>query len=164
MPKSKINEKIESLKAKINEINRQVREESQILLNEGFTEVFAKYPKLISFSWNQYTPYFNDGDECIFRVNVDSLIPEFTDEPAENHDYEYEKGDSKWDSKSKKYVGLEVSDGKKLNNEAYDELYEIISAIDGDTMKTTYGNHITVTISKNEDGSIEASTDDYNHD
>src|ERR1700742_4531811 len=112
MPKSKIKEKIEALKVKVNELNRQVREESKTLLNEGFTEIFANYPKLISFSWNQYTPYFNDGDECIFSVNVDSLIPEFTDEPAENHDYEYEKGDSKWDSKARKRIYVEVSEDK----------------------------------------------------
>lgn len=24
---------------------------------------------IVSFSWSQYTPYFNDGDPCVFRVN-----------------------------------------------------------------------------------------------
>ena len=95
MAKGKTEEKIEALKAKVAELNKQVREESQRLLNEGFAEIFEKYPKLLSFSWNQYTPYFNDGDECTFRVNVYSLIPDFTDESAEDHDYEYSKGDWK---------------------------------------------------------------------
>jgi len=161
---AKTNEKIEALKAKVAELNKQVREESQRLLNEGFTEVFEKYPKLLSFSWNQYTPYFNDGDECTFSVNTDSLIPDFTDESAEDHDYEYSKGDSIWNTKTKKYDHAPLSDEKKLNNEAYDELVEIVNAIDDDTMKATYGNHITVTVSKNEDGTLKTSTDDYEHD
>jgi len=161
---AKTNEKIEALKAKVAELNKQVREESQRLLNEGFTEVFEKYPKLLSFSWNQYTPYFNDGDECTFSVNTDSLIPDFTDESAEDHNYEYSKGDCEWNSKTKKYDYFPLSDEKKLNNEAYDELVEIVNAIDDDTMKATYGNHITVTVSKNEDGTLKTSTDDYEHD
>ena len=161
---AKTNEKIEALKAKVAELNKQVREESQRLLNEGFTEVFEKYPKLLSFSWNQYTPYFNDGDECTFHVNTDSLIPDFTDESAEDHDYDYSKGDRVWNKKTHQYDDLPVSDEKKSNNEAYDELYAIVSAIDDDTMKATYGNHITVTVSKNEDGTLKTSTDDYEHD
>jgi len=164
MAKVKTNEKIEALKAKVAELHKQVREESQRLLNEGFTEVFAKYPKLLSFSWNQYTPYFNDGDECTFRVNTDSLIPDFTDESAEDHDYEYNTGESVWNPKTKKYEDLPITDEKKLNNEAYKELVEIVEAIDDDTMKATYGNHITVTVSKNEDGTLKTSTEDYEHD
>jgi hypothetical protein len=164
MAKGKTEEKIEALKAKVAELNKQVREESQRLLNEGFAEIFEKYPKLLSFSWNQYTPYFNDGDECTFRVNVYSLIPDFTDESAEDHDYEYSKGDCEWNSKTKKYDYSPLSDEKKLNNEAYDELVEIVNAIDDDTMKATYGNHITVTVSKNEDGTLKTSTDYYEHD
>lgn len=164
MSKLKTKEKIEALKAKVAELNKQVREESQRLLNEGFAEVFAKYPKLISFSWNQYTPYFNDGDECTFRVNTDSLIPDFTDESAEDHDYEYSTGDSLWNSKTHEYEDVPISNEKKLNNETFEEIYAIVNTIDDDTMKATYGNHITVTVSKNEDGSLKTSTDDYDHD
>lgn len=164
MSKLKTNEKIEALKTKVAELNKQVREESQRLLNEGFAEVFAKYPKLISFSWNQYTPYFNDGDECTFRVNTDSLLPSFTDESAEDHDYEYSTGDCTWNPKTKQYDYETISDEKKLNNETFEEICAIVNAIDDDTMKATYGNHITVTVSKNEDGSLKTSTDDYEHD
>lgn len=158
------NDKIEALKAKVAELNKQVRDESQRLLNEGFADIFAKYPKLIGFSWNQYTPYFNDGDECTFRVNTDGLIPDFTDESAEESDYEYNTGDSTWNQTTKRYESVPVSKEKKLNNAAYKEICYLINAIDDDTMKATYGNHITVTVSKNEDGSIVSLTEDYDHD
>ncbi len=34
-------------------------------------EVFQKNPRLLSFSWRQYIPSFNDGDACTFTVNTD---------------------------------------------------------------------------------------------
>jgi hypothetical protein len=160
------NEKIEALNAKVAELNKQVREESQRLLNDGFVEVFAKYPKLISFKWHQYTPYFNDGDMCTFRVNPNSLIPDFTDESAEDYDYEYEKKDSelvivngKWMSKPRK-----VSEEKALNNEAFDELYEIIDGIDDATMLAVYGDHAEITISKKKDGTLKVEIEETEHD
>lgn len=30
--------------------------------------LFAKYPGLESFGWTQYTPYFMDGDPCVFGI------------------------------------------------------------------------------------------------
>jgi hypothetical protein len=164
MPRNKFsNEAITALQSKVAELNKQIREESQNLLNVEFTKVFEKYPKLNSFTWNQYTPYFNDGDECTFHVNPDSLIPDFSDESGEDHDYEYDKGDSKWDKVSKKYIDLPVSDEKKLNNEAYDEIYSTIAAIDNDTMKAIYGDHVEVTVSKKADGSLKVATEEHEH-
>jgi hypothetical protein len=164
--KTVTNEALTALRTRVEELNKQIREESQSLLNLEFTKVFEKYPKLLNFSWSQYTPYFNDGEECIFHVNTDSLIPDFTDESAEDHDYEYAKKDSeyvtingKWQSRE-----LEVSDEKKLNNEAFDNLYEIVSAIDDQTMKVIYGDHVRVTISKTEGGLLKVETKDYAHD
>lgn len=40
-------------------------------VNISVKALFGKYPDLISFSWTQYTPYFNDGDECVFSVYAD---------------------------------------------------------------------------------------------
>ena len=32
--------------------------------------LFDKYPELKSFAWTQYTPYFMDGDPCVFSADV----------------------------------------------------------------------------------------------
>lgn len=34
--------------------------------------IFDEFPDLESVGWYQYTPYFNDGDTCIFKAMVDS--------------------------------------------------------------------------------------------
>lgn len=31
-------------------------------------QLFSKHPYLKVIQWSQYTPYFNDGDECVFGV------------------------------------------------------------------------------------------------
>lgn len=54
-------------------------------LKEGFQEIFNTYPKLQKFSWNQYTPYFNDGDQCRFSVYDYISI---NDEDGENEEWE----------------------------------------------------------------------------
>lgn len=45
-----------------------MKEEAQNHLKESSKEVFKKFPDLKSFAWTQYTPYFNDGDVCVFEV------------------------------------------------------------------------------------------------
>lgn len=37
-------------------------------LNVLATEIFKNIPQLKAISWIQYTPYFNDGDECRFSI------------------------------------------------------------------------------------------------
>ena len=162
----KTNPALAALKNRVEELNKQIREESQKLLNVEFVKVFEKFPKLISFSWPQYTPYFADGDECIFHVNPDGLIPDFTDESAEDSDFEYEKKDSEFVNVGGKWqtTKLKVSPEKALNNAAYDEIYKIISSIDDQTMKAIYGDHVKVSITKNKNGELTTSTEDYEHD
>jgi hypothetical protein len=31
--------------------------------------VFSEFPKINTITWTQYSPFFNDGTECIFNVN-----------------------------------------------------------------------------------------------
>ena len=44
------------------------RKSLQELFKKGLQEVFDEFPDIEFISWTQYTPYFNDGDECTFRV------------------------------------------------------------------------------------------------
>lgn len=67
----------------------QVREE----IGKEFKRIFTENPRLKCISWTQYTPYFNDGDPCIFRKNdfsFSSFVPEETyyDEVEEGGFYE----------------------------------------------------------------------------
>lgn len=49
-------------------------------LRATFSGIFDQLPDLRAVSWLQYTPYFNDGDECVFSVHS----PQFTNATPEN--------------------------------------------------------------------------------
>lgn len=69
---STVEERREALKAKLEAFEEKQKEliQDQIeIIGDEFKELFARYPKLQSFEWTQYTPYFNDGEACIFGVN-----------------------------------------------------------------------------------------------
>ena len=62
---SKLNDIIE----KYSEAKNAFQTEAPGLLKEEFKEFFKKVPEVKVIKWAQYTPYFNDGDACIFGVN-----------------------------------------------------------------------------------------------
>jgi hypothetical protein len=47
----------------------KLKNEGEAAMKEAFKEVFDKHPCIDSVYWTQYTPYFNDGDPCYFRMN-----------------------------------------------------------------------------------------------
>jgi hypothetical protein len=62
---------LSSLKKKMADIQKKIDTEGKKFLAKAFKDVFKDFPILEKFSWNQYTPYFNDGDSCEFYANTD---------------------------------------------------------------------------------------------
>lgn len=62
---------IESLMDSMNKEMEKIRSVYQEKMQGVFKDVFKSYfdscPEVTVFSWRQYTPYFNDGEECTFR-------------------------------------------------------------------------------------------------
>src|ERR1700674_1049946 len=59
-----------SLQEQIAKLQEQTKEAAKILIRDGLKNIFDKYPSIENISWTQYTPYFNDGDPCVFRVGA----------------------------------------------------------------------------------------------
>lgn len=113
--------------------------------------------KVIEFiQWNQYTPYFNDGDECTFSSNTEDLSVNGIDE------YDDDQGPLTV-LRKRVWVG-----GKWINNESVDEnevailegLKKFLSSIPDEFYKDLFGDHVTVKVYK--DGKIE--TEEFRHD
>jgi hypothetical protein len=66
----------------------QFTEKATNALRAAFAKFFENNPQIQQIGWTQYTPYFNDGDECIFGVNDMSFITDSVEdqELAENED------------------------------------------------------------------------------
>jgi hypothetical protein len=52
--------------------NTYIENGSEILVNY-IKSIMLEYPEVKSIYWNQYAPYFNDGEACTFSVNDYSL-------------------------------------------------------------------------------------------
>lgn len=64
-----LTENINKLLEDQKQIQTKFQEECKVLLNELVKGYFEKYPNLKVIQWNQYAPYFNDGDACVFHAN-----------------------------------------------------------------------------------------------
>jgi hypothetical protein len=86
---------------------------AKTLLADAAKKIFSDHPELEAFKWTQYTPYFNDGDECTF---------------SRHDDYELKLKGSEEFQDEYSLEGQEVLIGeiRKAFNEVEDEDYEIV--------------------------------------
>jgi len=84
--------------------------------------VFDLHPELTKFSWTQYTPYFNDGDECVFGAHID--YPYLNDEEEE------------------------IWGDEHPLLEANKSVVSFLSEFDEDDYKEMFGDHCRVTVTR----------------
>jgi hypothetical protein len=69
---SKEYDEIQAMKAKVmqmrDEYLARMKEDGQKIVIAAFEQAKARCPLLGGITWTQYTPYFNDGSPCVFRV------------------------------------------------------------------------------------------------
>lgn len=65
---SVLKDKLKVASEKIDEQRKVQLAENKKLFMEAVNELFDEHKELMGIRWRQYTPYFNDGDTCVFRV------------------------------------------------------------------------------------------------
>lgn len=110
-------------------------------LKELLEPTFKANPTLLGVRWAQYTPYFNDGDTCVFGVNeVRASISD-----VKNSDYE--------DGYSYLY-GTETPIKTAVN-----ELQHFLNEAE-EILHSAFGDHAQITI----DRELNVTVDEYEHD
>jgi hypothetical protein len=177
---------IENIKAELaayNEKKKTLTEQLRTEFPALFSDLLAGSKRINSFSWTQYTPYFNDGDSCEFGVRNDDIeINGGDDEDGDGFDYlspsvygivtadnqaEHEAFNA-GPLGSKYYVGTKIGSGGKFPNPHYDaaesaivgQIEEILGSIPDDFYEELFGDHVKVTVHK----SGEVSVEEYDHD
>lgn len=126
----------QEIKAEIRKLEEQAKALRKGAFDEGSKAVFAAHPLLKSFSWSQYTPYFNDGEECVFGVHQDYPKVVFGDEEFEElSDWSF-KDNNTYTTKERETVGLK---------EAYESIKVFLSSFDEDDYRECFGDHVEVT-------------------
>lgn len=137
------------------ELFEMMKESGTELLSEGLLP-YIQHP-IIGIEWRQYTPYFNDGEPCIFGVNE----PEFYLDGIDESLYAWVGNrDSKlYGDDQLKKAALEnpliVDNIKAINaffNSQPDDLFE-----------TVFGDHMKIKAMV-VDGALKFETEEYDHD
>lgn len=149
-------EKLKELRRKNSEIGKlksETLEISQSIFDDFRGHIFDKYSELESFGWTQYTPYFNDGEACIFYANTDYLI--INEQYAEDSNW-YSKENvtnwGQWNPTLKTYEGRVEEPNTNYNQtlvDAYDEIVDFLGNFDNDFYLSKFGDHAEITVTRN---------------
>jgi len=86
-------------------------------------------------NWNQYTPYFNDGDPCVFTVETYAM----------EDGYDYNEA------------------GEEINVPTATNCANLINSIPEEVLLNLFGNGVKVTATLT-DNSVNFTTEEYDHD
>lgn len=124
----------EELKVLKKAYDDKLRKEGEAAVKEAFKDLFEKFPELELIWWTQYTPYFNDGDVCTFRVNEFYSVFSDPTDPEGETDYNDDYNDT-WSLKSAK------DPRKKKIGKAVEELE---NELPRDVMLSVFDDHVKV--------------------
>ncbi len=159
-------EKLKSLRQKNSELSKlksEILNISSDIFEDFYKYIFDKYPTLESFGWTQYTPYFNDGETCVFYANTDYIS--VNDEYVDDAKWSSEVNVLNWGNWNRE---LKVYEGRvEQPNPNYDpvltaasnEITNFLGNFDNDFYLSKFGDHAEITVTKN---GVDIS--DYDHD
>ena len=161
---TKLIDEIAKLNKMHEELTKKIREEASAILKPGLIKFLNDNPKITAISWTQFTPYFNDGEECVFSVNdiqfqFSDMEEEYTDGDEWSSLWGYEYAISpKYHNKPGEKPSPDV-----LGSAVIKELAELNSNLtsDGmtDALRAAFGDHVRVIVTRK---GIEV--EDYEHD
>jgi hypothetical protein len=159
------------------------------IAGEAIKKLFNAVPELYMMTWNQYMPYFNDGEECTFSVNETSFLanPDLISGLFESYDLDSEDEDILLEFLSDEYnfnSFEEPNDYYKedhVKRKSYNELAERIGSnrvkeierllnsytslvqTCSDGFRAAFGDHSQVRVVRRGD-EIDIQVEEYDHD
>lgn len=143
------------LKDKMTEMKTQMKELGKAEFTKVVAELFEKRPGLESFGWRQYTPYFNDGDTCVFGVSNDPDNVEVNE--VSGYDLPMDRTYT-WNGPQIEKDAYYAERKEKLW--LHEEVSELLKCFDDNTMMDIFGDHAQLTFYR--DGTHESV--EYDHD
>lgn len=148
---------------KVEELNaakKKMQEELAKQMEPLFVEFFKNNPKIGQIAWTQYTPYFNDGEPCVFNVHEHHFVP--TKFIEEDEDYDYQEAPSLWSSvgfsdyEAKEFKEAGLTEEEIARVEAFGKF---LNKIPEDIYEGVYGDHAEIVATING-----VTVEEYSHD
>jgi hypothetical protein len=109
------NNKLNSIAEEFEQIRNEFREKAKVAVTEAFEECFKTYPELTCISFLAFTPSFNDGEPCLYRVDG-FYVSNAKDIDRISSSGELEDEDGEW---------VYCSWSAKRNNKDFSKVWEI---------------------------------------
>jgi hypothetical protein len=118
------------------------QEGAKKLIEPTLKNFMQEHKTVQSIRWRQYTPYFNDGEPCVFSVHELEALPVGRDD-GEDWDYIYGKAENGYDEAD------------------WGGLVELSKTLQGmqDELEAVFGDHVQVIVTR--DG---VEVEEYEHD
>lgn len=142
MAKAEYKDDIKELVKEMEAFRKEYQKKGQSVLKKAFKTFFNEHPDIKTITWAQYTPYFNDGDECIFSLkdaycSKMKLTEADISDPYDLDGYEEDESDE---------VRLQGNGGYKYDSKqrrAVEKFMEQMSQLD-DIFKELFDDHVWV--------------------
>jgi hypothetical protein len=133
-------QKLADLRTEITAKQKALHEEIRGMFGEGAKGVFESHPNLVSISWTQYTPYFNDGDACSFSSYHDypAITFKLQDEDGEDVEVEFDENSGEEDPDD-----YEEADAIRA---AAESAADFLGNFEEDEFEALFGDHVKVTV------------------
>ncbi|MDD5149782.1 MAG: hypothetical protein PHC28_04790 [Flavobacterium sp.] len=122
-------------------------EEAQSQMKQIVQMIFDESPDLGAIIWTQYSPYFNDGDECVFSVHEISFTNATEPDDLDEIHCECYDGNNPdiWAADLYDYKHSHEDKKKNISIDLLEYFNEFIQNSDiEDVMEMMFGNHVKV--------------------
>lgn len=155
---------IEKFKAKQEKYNQILAKDCRKILHPYIKDFMGKNPEITGIRWEQFTPYFNDGEPCVFRIYeifyTTKDLTKFTQEQLFESVWELDEGEEViwYETYSDEYKALlpETKASLRSLRDLFEgKLEEIVKLGYGDgadvLIRRTSGNDFTIDLFELED-------------
>lgn len=172
---------IEEFFTKKRELESVISNHGKALVSELFQKLFDT-GKIKMVVWSQYTPYFMDGDPCVFSLNTPAVVPVGAEEAVAQAEDDYGswwpmESECFWDEEITVYGDYNPETRKYTTSKEPGPFYrcapELVPMVNEfyknfwcleDVMLASFGDHATITATQDENGDIQFSVEHCEHD
>lgn len=133
-----------TLIARIKAAQEAFQKEAQEELGKSFKKFFEDHPEVASVQWEQYTPYFNDGETCYFGVRE----LEAKDADGEDAFAYFKETEEQYKYLEGGYVSMpalrSATDAEEALERDFGGLSSLVEGLE-DLLEGIFGDHATVT-------------------
>lgn len=151
------NAKLKSVQEEIDRINQEKERQLQETFKPVLVEWMKANPSVKEVMWTQFTPYFNDGEECEFEVNdLFVRLPRFEREYKNNKGEMVKYDPADYDVEDDESEGYYSIDYGYLNEGGYGYLIKPLSVLQGqlhsnqELLRHVFGDHARIRVSQTE--------------